>query len=75
MPRGDTVEHVIEWEQLLALPDGARCSVCADIAGARTRRPVCVLSFGGNIQHHALPFLACDECYIIGQDHLGTAAD
>lgn len=75
MARGDTVGHVIEWEQLIALPDGAHCSVCGEPAGARTHRPVCVLSFSGRIEHHALPFLACDECYIIGQDHLGTAAD
>lgn len=70
MSRGDTVDHVIEWEQLIALPDRALCSVCGDPAGARTRRPVCVLTIGNRLEHHVLPFLVCYECYEIGQDHL-----
>lgn len=74
MPRGDSFSHVIEWEQLIALPDGARCSVCGDPAGAKTRRPVCVLTIGGRVEHHVLPFLACDSCYIIGLDHLSRAS-
>ena len=70
MPHTPQIETHIEWEQLIALPDGARCSVCGDLARSITRRPVCVLTMGSRVEHHALPFLACFECYEIGQDHL-----
>lgn len=72
MPCGDLITHDLQWEELLALPDGARCSVCGDVAGLRTRRPVCVLSVGSRLEHHVLPFMACFECYEIGTEHLSA---